>query len=179
MGTRDKEQDRPVTDTEFARRVTGGLSDADHERFIKYYAKLKPDERIKVHAIQTKLSQKKRDRMYDRAHAGSFYYGTFLSAIREYMRLQSRSAESSRMGPKEAAERDCVQEVKRKAKLPRKSSVALELVEKRFDKIKELRDKGVSWRTIAEQLSKGKKGTVISHASLISNFKKVAYERGL
>ena len=32
---------------------------------------------------------------------------------------------------------------------------------------------------LAEQLSKGKRDTAISHSPLISNFKKVAYERGL
>ncbi len=178
MERRAGEDDKAVTDTEFARKVAGGLSDADHERLLRYYIGLKPAERIQVHMIHTEKSRKK-SATFDKAHVGAHYYGTFLLAIREYMWLLSKSAGSSRMTPKKAAEIDRLRDNKERAKPPRGASEALQLVEKWFDKIKALRDNGTPWRAIAAQLSKGKKGHIISHTSLISHFNKLAHERGV
>jgi hypothetical protein len=50
--------ERNMTDIEYVRTATR-LSDRDYERLILYCAKLQPEERVAVHRLHTKVSQKR------------------------------------------------------------------------------------------------------------------------
>ena len=165
-----------MTDAEYVRSITK-LTDRDHERLVGCFAKLRPEERIAVHGLQTGISQKLKDRKV-KAHAPAFYHATFLLAIRAY-RMAQNPQPSKRMTKKEAAQIDDLQAVHKRPRRARKASAAQTLVERNYDLIRMLRDetpKPMDWRGIAEKLSA--KGQRISHTSVKNLYEKLAKEGG-
>ena len=165
-----------MTDIEYIHGITR-LTDTDHERLVRHYAKLRPQERIAVHGLQTGISQKLKGRKV-KAHAPAFYHATFLLAIREYRMAQNPQL-SKRMTKKEAAQIDDLQAVHTKAREGRKASAAQTLVERNYDLIRMLRDetpRPIAWRSIAEKLSA--EGRRISHTSVKNLYEKLAKEGG-
>lgn len=167
-----------MTDTEYMRTVTR-LSDRDHERLVRYYVKLQPDERIAVHGLQTNISQK-RSYQKDLSRIPAYYYATFILAIREYKMVQNQAAPSRRITMKYAAQIDALRETHVKARAPRKPSTLQVLVEKNYDDIKKLRSKKPKpepWRAIAKQLAQ-RLGKKISHTGLKNIYEKLEEEGG-
>ncbi|MCX5814490.1 MAG: hypothetical protein NT178_18400 [Proteobacteria bacterium] len=167
-----------MTDIEYVRNVTQ-LTDRDHERLMEYYANLLPEERIAVHGLHTKVSQK-RSCQKDNSRTPAYYHATFILAVREYKIAQNPSAPSRRMTMKEAGQVDALQKTHRKARASRKPSVVQMLAEQHYCDIKMLRDKQPKpepWRTIAEKMSH-QSGHKISHTGLKNIYEKLEEEGG-
>jgi hypothetical protein len=165
-----------MTDTEYVRSITK-LTDRDHERLAGYYAKLRPEERIAVHGLQTGISQKLKARKV-KSHAPAFYHATFVLAIRKY-RVAQNPGLSKRMTKKEAAQIDDLQAVHKRPRRARKASAAQTLVERNYDLVRMLRDekpRPMSWRDIAEKLTGN--DVTISHTALKSIFERLEAEGG-
>jgi len=165
-----------LTDMEYIHTVTR-LTDRDHERLVRHYLELRPEERIAVHRLHTRISQKRRNQK-DPSHAAAFFHATFLLAIREY-RLRQNPSLSKRMTKKEADQIDALRAISGNARPPRKASAAQALVEQNYDFIKTLRDKQPrpeSWRKIAKKLSGN--GQKISHTGLIDIYETIDAEGG-
>ncbi|MGD0658509.1 MAG: hypothetical protein ABSD38_10625 [Syntrophorhabdales bacterium] len=163
-----------MTDTEYVRSITK-LTDRDQQLLAGHYAKLRPEERIAVHGLQTGISQKLKGRKA-KSHAPAFYHATFLLAVREY-RMAQNPRLSKRMTRKEAVEIDGLQAVHANAKKHRKASAARALVEEKYGLIAMLRDRDESWRSIAAKLS-GEDVTV-SHTGLKSIFERLGANGGV
>jgi len=165
-----------MTDIEYIHGITR-LADTDHERLVRHYAKLRPQERIAVHGLQTGISQKLKGRKV-KAHAPAFYHATFVLAIREYRMAQNPQL-SKRMTTKAAAQIGNLQAVHKRPRRARKASAAQTLVERNYDLIKMLREqtpRPMDWRSIAEKLSGN--DAKISHTALISIFERLEAEDG-
>ena len=163
-----------MTDTEYVRSITK-LTDRDHERLVGCFAKLRPEERIAVHGLQTGISQKLKGRKV-KAHAPAFYHAAFLLAVREY-RIAQNPRLSKRMTRKGAAQINGLQAVHTNAKKHRKASAARTLVEKKYSLITMLRDRDESWRSIAAKLSG--EDVTISHTGLKSIFERLGANGGV
>lgn len=155
-------------ETEYARSITK-LTDHDHEALIRYYKSLKPEERTSVHDLQTEISRK--NFRSDRPRTGGYYYATFLLAIKEYVRAQSRSILTMGMTPKAAARIDRLRATAKAAQKAREPSNATIIVKKRRKMIARWREEGKSWFAIKGLLHE-KYGEAISHTSLITHFNK-------
>jgi hypothetical protein len=167
-----------MTDIEYVRTVTR-MTDRDYERLIDYYAKLRPEERIAVHGLHTKIAQKQSGHK-DPARMAAYYQATFILAVREYKTAQNPVALSKRTTIKQAAKVDALRETHRKARAPRKPSALQLLVEKHYGDIKKLRDKNPtpeSWRKIAQKFAH-QLGQKMSHTGLKVIFEKLDEEDG-
>ena len=165
-----------MTDIEYMHGITR-LADTDHERLVRHYAKLRPQERIAVHGLHTRISQKLKSRKV-KAHAAAYYHATFLLAIRRY-KISQNPRLSGRMTQEEADLADALQATHHKARPGRRSSAAQAIVERHYGDIRIARarePKPESWRSIATRLSA--KGQRISHTSVKNLYKKLAKEGG-
>ena len=165
-----------MTDIEYMHGITG-LSDRDHERLVRRYAELQPQERVAVHGLHTGISQKLKGRKV-KAHAAAFYHATFLLAIRRY-KISQNPRLSRRMTQEEAGLTDALQATHRKARAPRRSSAAQVIVERHYEDIRIARSrepKPEPWRSIAARLSA--EGQRISHTSVKNIYERLAEEGG-
>jgi hypothetical protein len=161
---------------EYVRTITG-MTDRDHDRMVKYYAGLCPEERASVHGLHTIVSRELSDRK-DRTQMSAFFYGTFIVAIRRYKISQNPNL-SKRMTQRQAALIGTLQATHRRARPGRPASAAQVIVEEHYEDIRAARartPRPESWRSITARLSAH--GQKISHTALKNIWERLEEEGG-
>ena len=163
-------------DTAYVYSLTG-LSEPNRKRLINYYARLPEQSRIEAHKLQTDLLRQKRDK-YDNAKHQEFTYAMFLLALAGMKSLESAQAAKRALSDEEAEK---ITELRIKRILAGKNkgreSKTKHLIEIRFyEEIKNLKDKGLTWRDIAEYIKKYHKKK-ISHGYLQQCFYQIKREK--
>jgi hypothetical protein len=154
-----------------------GLSEPNRKRLINYYARLPEQTRIEAHKLQTDLLRQSRDK-YDNARQQEFTYAMLLLALAKMKSLESGQATKKALTDEEAGK---ITELRIQRVLTAKNkgreSKQKHLIEIRFyEEIKNLKEKGLSWREIAEYIKKYHKKK-ISHGYLQQCYHQIKREK--
>ena len=154
-----------------------GLSEPNRKRLINYYARLPEETRIEAHKLQTDLIRQKRDK-YENPRQHEFTYAMLLLALTRMKSLESAQGTKRALNDEEA---ERITEIRIQRILDRKNkgrkSEQKHLIEIRFyEEIKNLKDKGLSWRDIADYISKYHKKK-ISHGYLRQCYYQIQKEK--
>jgi hypothetical protein len=154
-----------------------GLSEPNRKRLINYYARLPEQTKIEAHKLQTDLIRQSRDK-YDNARQQEFTYAMLLLALAKMKSLELAQTTKKALTDEEAGK---ITELRIQrilaAKNKGRESKQKHLIEIRFyEEIKNLKEKGLSWREIAEYIKKYHKKK-ISHGYLQQCYHQIKREK--